>query len=180
MRQLNCDPRAETLGIHFLAFFQNLADYQTKPIMEKHGLTNVQRDEWFLTRKMLYALNELAEDPDFVSGLVAIGIEIGKKIIIGKDNPTLHDALMGWNDSYHAVHRNADVGDKICEQVDSKHYKITLTDLYPDDFNYGIMHGFAKRFLPPGTDYTVYYDPAVTPRDQGGQKECTVVHLKWA
>ena len=99
MRQLTCDPKAETLGIHFIAFFNNLQDFQTLPIMQKHGLTNVQRDEWIPTRKMMYALNDLAKDPDFISGLVAIGIEIGKAIIFKKENPTLVDALMDWNAS---------------------------------------------------------------------------------
>lgn len=179
MRDLTCDPRAETLGIHFLAFFKNLQDYQTRPIMEKHGLTNIQRDQWIPTRKMMFALNDLAQDPDFITGLVAIGIEIGKAIIISKEDPTLADALMGWNDSYHAVHRNGDVGQKICEQVGDRHYRITFTDLYPDDFNYGIMHGFAKRFLPPGASYTVYYDPDVIPRDHGGTQGFTIIHLKW-
>jgi len=179
MRELVCDPKAETLGIHFLAFFSNLQEHQTRPIMEKHGLTNIERDQWVPTRKMMFALNELAQDPDFMAGLVAIGIEIGKVIIFKKEDATLEDALVGWNDSYHAVHRNGDVGQKLCEKIGPQHYKITLTDIYPDDFNYGIMHGFAKRFLPPGTSYRIYYDPDVTPRDRDGTQGMTVIHIQW-
>ena len=179
MRQLTCDPHAETLGIHFIAFFQNLQDFQTRPIMEKHGLVDIQRDQWIPTRKMMYALNDLAQDPDFMAGLVAIGIEIGKRIVFPQENPTLEEAITGWNASYHAVHRNGDVGQKLAEKMGEKHYRVTLTDPFPDDFNYGILYGFALRCLPPHTDFTIFYDPAVTPRDRGGDQGRTVIHVRW-
>jgi len=179
MRTLTCDPHAETLGIHFIAFFQNLREDQTRPIMERHGLLDIAPDQWIPTRKMMYALNELAEDPDFMSGLVAIGIEIGKRIVVPLEDPTLEEVLLSWNASFHAVHRNGDVGQKIAEKVGEKHYRITLTDPYPDDFNYGIMYGFALRYLPPHSDFIVSYDPQVTPRDRGGEQGCTVIHIRW-
>ena len=56
---------------------------------------------------------------------------------------------------------------------------VSLTDPYPDDFNYGIMYGFALRYLPPHSDFIVSYDPQVTPRDRGGEQGCTVIHIRW-
>ncbi len=41
-----------------------------------------------------------------------------------------------------------------------------------------IMYGYGKRFLSPGGQFTVYYDPDITPRDDGGDGP-TVIHLKW-
>lgn len=179
MRHLTCDPQAETLGIHFLAFFQNLRDDQTRPIMEKYGLVNVQRDEWIATQVMMNALNDLAKDPDFSSGLVAIGIEIGKRIVFPPAIVDLDAALEAWDASYHAVHRGGEVGHKQAVKVDDRHYRIVLTDVYPDDFNYGIIYGFGGRFLPPGSDFTVFYDADVKPRDRGGEAGHTDIHIRW-
>jgi hypothetical protein len=147
--------------------------------MEKYNLFSVAREDWIPTQVMMDALNELASNPDFISRVVAIGIEIGKVIVFPPEVETLEQALLTWNASYHAVHRGADVGDKCAELVKEGHYRVTFTDLYPDDFNYGIMYGFALRFLPPGTNFTIYYDPAIHPRDRGGDHPCTVIHMRW-
>ena len=64
------------------------------------------------------------------------------------------------------------------EKISDTHFKVSFTDLYPDDFSYGIMCGYGQRFLPPGTDFTVAYDPDIVPRDKGGQG-ATVIHIYW-
>jgi hypothetical protein len=46
----------------------------------------------------------------------------------------------------------------------------------PDDLEYGILYGFAKRFLA-GTQFTVWYDEDLPRMDQGGDQ--TVIHVKW-
>jgi hypothetical protein len=51
--------------------------------------------------------------------------------------------------------------------------------VYPDDMSYGILYGYARRFLPPGTKFKVYYDPDVLPRDQGGSENYTIIHISW-
>ena len=179
MRHLTCNPKAETLGTNVLAFFSNLREENTRPIAEKYGLVNVQPTQWIPTHDFLDSLNDLAQGPDFTSGLVAIGMQIGKIVPIPAEITQLGDVLMGWNFVYQSLHRNADVGELKCERIEDKHYKMTFTDLYPDDFSYGIMYGYAQRFLPQGADFTIYYDPEVTPRDRGGEKGMTIIHARW-
>lgn len=179
MRQLTCDPKTETLGLNALAFTSNLRSEDTTPIMEKHGLANLQPTDWFATQKLLDALNDLGKDPNFMSGLVAMGMAVGKIVPIEQENPTLGEVLMVWDGIYQGLHRNGEAGHLKCEKEDDKHYKLTFTDLYPDDFSYGIMYGYAQRFLPPGADFTIFYEPNVRTRDQGGTQGHTVIHAKW-
>ncbi len=180
MRELTCPESAETIGVNIRAFFDNLRDYQTKPIMEKHGLSDVEPEAWFPLRRYLDALNDLAQAPGFSSSMVAIGMEIGRQTPVTPDleNPTLEQVLISWNDMYQMLHRNADVGSIIVERIGEKHYKTIQTVVYPDDMSYGVLYGYGRRFLPPGTQFKVYYDPEMPPRDRGGEG-ATVIHIEW-
>ena len=87
--------------------------------------------------------------------------------------------LMRWDDMYQMLHRNADVGGITVEKIAEKHYKTSHTVIYPDDMSYGVLFGFARRFLPPGTPFKVYYDPEIPPRDRGGEQDATIIHIEW-
>jgi len=179
MRYLTCDPRAETLGVNILAYLDNLRVEQIRSIVERHGLDNVQPTDWIPTQKFLDVLNEMGDLPDITSALVAVGMGIGEIVPIPFEDARLGDVLTIWNDIYQGLHRNADVGQIQSEEQNTNHFKVTFTDVYPDDFSYGIMYGYARRFLPKGTQFTIYYDPKVTPRDRGGTLGYTVIHTKW-
>jgi hypothetical protein len=181
MRTLTCPPETETIGVNITAFFDNLRDANTKPIMEKYGLLNIDPESWFPASKYLDALNELGQNPDFSSNLVAIGLEVGSMTPLPPDleNPTLEEVLMRWDDMYQMLHRGADVGGVVIEKISDTHYKTTHTVIYPDDMSYGVLYGYGRRFLPPGTRFKVYYDPDVLPRDMGGQEGCTIIHITW-
>lgn len=179
MRYLTCDPRAETLGANILAYMENLREFHSSSILRRHGLANLEPNQWVSTQKFLDALNEMWQKSDFMSMLVAVGMSVGELVPMPQAHPDLAEALNTWNDLYQRLHRNADVGQIKCERENATHFKLTFTDLYPDDFSYGMMYGYAKRFLPPGTQFSIYYDPKVTPRDRGGRDGCTVIHARW-
>lgn len=67
---------------------------------------------------VLDALNELGKAPDFMSGLVAMGMEVGKMVPVEMENPGVGDVLMAWNGIYQSLHRNADMGQLLCEKGD--------------------------------------------------------------
>ncbi len=181
MRTLTCPPEAETIGVNIKAFFDNLRDDKTKPIMEKYGLLDINPESWFPLSKYLDALNELGERPDFSSDLVAIGLEVGLMTPLPPDltSPTLEQVLMGWNDMYQMLHRGADVGKVVIKKISETHYKTIHTAVYPDDMIYGVLYGYGRRFLPPGTRFMVYYDEDVLPRDKGGTGDSTIIHISW-
>ncbi len=179
MRQLTCPPNLEVMGQNIRAFVENLQGDDTTPIVQKYGLANVDPNGWYPAHDLIEALNEIAANPNSSANMVAIGMVIGKIVPMppGLENPSLGQVLMIWNDLYQFIHRNGDPGAILCEQVNEKHYKTIHSDLYPDDFSYGIVYGYGRRFLPPGTQYKVFYDPEATPRDAGG--DVTIIHVSW-
>lgn len=183
MRTLTCPPEAETIGLNMQAFTENLQSDEVRPIMEKYGVVEAEANlfGWYPTINLLNALNEIAENPNVVSNYVAIGMKIGQEIPMPPEmeNPTLEDVLMGWNDLYQQVHRNADVGKIECIKHSDKHFETIHTVVFPDDMSYGLLYGYARRFLPRGTSFTVYYDPEHPPRDRGGTSGQTSIHVEW-
>lgn len=180
MRKFTCPPTLELLGQNIIAWVNNIQGDETQPIMQKRGLLNLDADKWYPAQQFMEAFNDMAEHPNLVSNMVAIGMEIGRIVPLPPqlENPTLGDVLMAWNDMYQYIHRNGDAGQITCEKVTDTHYKVTLTDLYPDNFSYGIMYGYARRFLPQDVSFTVYYDPDLPQRDEEDADK-TVIHLEW-
>jgi hypothetical protein len=180
MRKLTCSPTVEVLGVNLSAYFSNLQGEETTPIVRKYGVDNPIPDKWYPAHLLLDAINELMELPNFSFNFVAIGMEIGRICPMPPDlkDPSLGEVLEVWDGIYQSIHRNGDVGIIRCEKVDDKHYRTIHTDVYPDDFTYGIIYGYARRFLPPGTRFKVFYDSGITPRDRGGNGP-TIIHVTW-
>jgi hypothetical protein len=181
LRTLTCSPGAETLGLLLGGFSDNIQGAETRPILEKHGFFNLQPFEWYPVQMLLDALNELAESPNTMPNFVAIGMTIGEGVPLPPEmaNPTLEDVLMIWNNLYQALHRSADVGGIKIEKVSDTYFKTIQSVVYPDDMSYGVLYAYGRRFLPPETPFIVFYDPDVTPRDQGGSGEATYINIKW-
>lgn len=181
MRKLTSIPGTETLGQNFGAFIDNMMGSDTAPIMRKHGLVNIDPNQWYPASMLLDALNELAQTSNTIADFTAIGLEIGQTVPMPPtmENPTLEQALTAWNDIYQFIHRGGDAGMIKCEKIGPKHWKTSHSVIYPDDMSYGILYGYGKRFLPPNTPFKVFYDPEVKARDYGGTGEFSIIHITW-
>jgi hypothetical protein len=179
MRHFTCAPEIEFIGQNLRAFTDNLQGDEVGPIVAKYGLANADPNGWYKARPWMDAMNELAQHPNFSSNMVAIGMKIGEIVPMPPTlpNPTLGEVLQAWDGIYQYIHRGGDVGKIVCTKIDDKHYTTTHTDLYPDDFSYGIVYGYARRFLPRGARFKVHYDEEVKPRDHGGP--ITIIHVRW-
>ncbi len=180
MHVFHCPSNSELIGYYVLALVENIQSPEVRPIMEKHGLVNLVPDQWYPLRLWFDAFNEMLQLPNVMDNMVAIGMKIGQLIPIppGLQNPTYEQMLMAWDGIYQQAHRNGDVGHILCEKVGDKHYKAILTDSYPDDLTYGIFYTLTRRFLPPGTQFKLYYDQVFPARDRGG-KDVTLIHVEW-
>lgn len=181
MRKLTCPSGTEVLGQNLRAFLDNLQSDKTRPIMEQYGIANPQPDQWYSLADLLNVLNLIMEHPDVTFNMVAIGMKIGEIVPMPPDmpDPTLEQVLSMWNGIYQYIHRQGDVGAISFEKVNDKHFKTIHTDVYPDDFSYGIVYGYGRRFLPFGTRFTVYYDEAIPPRDHDEHSRVTIIHIAW-
>lgn len=181
MRTLTSPPGTETLGLLLSSWYDNLQGDEVRPIMEKHGLMNLEPLSWYPVQMLLDATNELVERTNMTSNFVAIGMKIGESVPMppGMENPTLEQVLMIWDDLYQGLHRGGDVGSIKIEKVSDTYFKTIQSVLYPDDMSYGVLFAYGRRFLPPGTRFRVFYDPDVTPRDYGGNGEATYINISW-
>ncbi|HRF98075.1 MAG TPA: hypothetical protein PLZ51_22870 [Aggregatilineales bacterium] len=184
MKKFTAPPNVELAGFMAMTFIHNLQNKDTLPIFEKYGFSDIDPNKWYSASQLMDAMNEMvATGKNYSSAFVAIGMEIGKTLPMPPElaNPTLGDVLtLVWDMGYKSVHRNHDgnIGSIQTEKINDKHYTTIHDHLYPDDFSYGIAYGFAKRFLPEGTHFTVYYDSELPQRDMD-DADTTVLHIKW-
>lgn len=182
MRKLTAPPDLKILGAMTVTYVDNLQSQETKPVFEKHNLVDLDPNGWYPADKFMEAMNELAAMDNVSMNLVAIGMEVGRLVPLppGMESATLEDVLMLWDELYYAVHGDyaGDIGHIECEKISDTHYQVTNSDLYPDDLAYGIIFGYARRFLPQGTAFKVFYDPDAPQRDRDGAPS-TVLHVTW-
>ena len=178
MRILTCDPKLEMLGINLRGFIDNIQASEIEPILKKYGLTNIEPLNWYLASTWVQVFNDLQES-NTTSNFVAIGMEVGRIIPMPRNSDfTLPEVLMLWNaELYQPLFRNGDPGTVSYEKVSDTHYVSIHRHIWPDDFNYGMTYAFARRFLPPKTQFKVYYDQQVPRLDEGGNE--TRIHIAW-
>jgi hypothetical protein len=180
MRVFTCEPGTEVAGATVSSLVKNLTYAEYAPLVSKYHFDEVDPDEWYPLEDFLAFLTELMASPNQMFNLVAIALSIIEVAHMPPEleNATLPQMVEGWDSHYQANFRNGYVGFKTTTRIGSQHYKIVLDGIVlPDDFEYGVLYGFARRYLPPGTQFTVWYDEKVKRRDHGG--DVTVLHVKW-
>lgn len=173
------DPRVEIIGQNILSFLQNSQIENIQPILERRGLTDVKPDQWYPLQTWMEVLTEISEQSSAMFDFVSIGMAISETAVIPPEVAKLpfEQFMMMINDVYQMQHRGGDAGTIKVEQPGDKHLLLTLRVPYPDDLEYGVAYGFARRFLPAGTQFTVMYDENVPRREKGGQE--TLIHITW-
>lgn len=172
---------SEVIGQNMLALIQNTRKEDIQPYLDKYGIATIDPDQWYPLQTWLNVLGDMydAHPGQASSNFVSIGMEVAQTAVFPPefDELSLQDIMLGWNDAYKLNNRGSDVGEMITEIVSDHHIKMVCRIPYPDDFNYGVFYGTARRFLPPGTDFTVSYDEDEPPREQGGN--VTIYHIEW-
>jgi hypothetical protein len=180
MRTLSCEPGTEVSGASMRSFVESITADEYAPLVKKYGYENVDPDGWYPLSSFHDFLNELIQHPNGTPNLVSLGLSIAKVALTPPElkNPTFAQVVEGWDLHYQANFRKGPVGHKTTVKVDDRHYKIVLDrTAMPDDLEYGVLYGFAKRFLPSGSHFKVWYDDKVVRMDEGGEQ--TVIHVSW-
>ncbi len=179
MRTLNCSPAVEVLGHKMLSMIDSLSTEVIEPILKRHGLDNIEPDAWYPAQDWLNVLNDLLAERPWETEFVGTGISIAENGSIPPEleQASLETVLARWDDFYQMYHRGGDIGEVTMEKLSDTHIKTVHRHLYPDALVYGIAHGWAMRFLPEGTRFSVYYDKEVPHLDRGGPE--TIVHIRW-
>ncbi|MEO1286354.1 MAG: hypothetical protein AAFV93_01195 [Chloroflexota bacterium] len=180
MRKLTCEPNVEVIGSIITTLLDNLQASETQLYLAKHGFEEIDPNAWYSASDWLNVLNDLGEHTNMTSNLVAIGMKVADHAILPPQmqNASFVDFLNFWNKIYHKQHRGGNIGAHIVGRMDETQYRVVSNSLYPDDFVYGVGYGFARRFLPKGTYFTVKYENANYRMDAGGADK-TVLIFQW-
>ena len=184
-------PGIEVSGATILAFTSEMEVFRRRAIiiLEKHGIKNVQPDNWYPAQNYLDAFKEIFE-------------KLGDTIIryIGKQIPesakwppeikTIEDALASIDVAYHLNHRkngkvmfDPETGEMIegighykFEKIDDNSAKIICDNPYPCDFDMGIIEATASKFKPKGKLIKVIHEEGSCRKK--GDASCTYL-VRW-
>ena len=177
--QYSWDPRVQLTGQTVLSFFSNLNSDAIKPLLESHGLTEVDPEEWYSVDEVLAIMNSISNANDASSNYVAIGLSAAEFSPLTPDMEHMpFDRFLGlYSKIYQTRHRGGDAGQVIVEPMGHDHIAMIFEVPYPDGVMYGLMYGYARRILPAKTGFTVYYDEDTLRKDEGGDQ--TIIHITW-
>ena len=173
------DPNVEVIGQNMLSFIQNTRAGTIRPTLNKYGLGVIDPEKWYLLSKWVEVMNTVARGPTGMSDLVAIGLAITKTALLPPDieNMTYPQFAMLADETYQINHRNGYAGEIKTEIVAEQHARYTIHVPYPDDLEYGVFYGFARRFLGPEPYLIVSYDEEEKRRADGGVH--TIINVEW-
>lgn len=171
---------SEVLGRSIMATVRHINEDFIYELLEKHGLGNVQPDEWYPMQSWLDVFNEFAqaETHSTTTNFVGIGMAVVETAAMPPQflEMPFADIMMQADAAYHMNNRGTEIGSYACEVLADNRIKLTITAPYPDDYNYGIVYGYARRFLDTD-DFVVYYDEDLPRLETGG--DATVIHVQW-
>ncbi len=165
------DPNAKVLGRNIKALVAGTGD-RILETLRRHGITDIKDDQWYPQSAVLAALKEFGE----TSNLVSVGTQVIKHTLFPPEVDSIDKALASIDVAYKMNHRG-EVGYYHSEVRGPRHIVMKCKNPYPCDFDYGLIYGVAKRFLPAGGDLIVEHDADGTCRKKGS--ETCVYHVTW-
>lgn len=185
MRKYVAPEGLEVAGVTALSYIDNIASDSYQPLIEKHGLENLEEEKWYPLQPFFNFFNEIVEMQGTTQPFVAMGMKIADHSIfppemIGQE-VSMVQIIEGWQDHYAVNHRGADLIPVKSQKVADRHYQLILDKdhHYPFDLVYGLAFGFCRRMLPEDTDFEVSYDETHSPYNEDyGDK--VIINISWS
>ncbi len=173
-------PDTTVLGAIAVSILGTTRGDELHPYFEKYGLSHYDPQKYYPIEPLMSLVNEIIAERrgmDSMFDLVSLGIANGMSIPLPPEVNTLEKWLNVWESRHPMLYHGSDIGHIKVEKLGPTHYQARVRWPWEDSVAYGTIYGMCKRFLPPGTPFTVYYDESVKRADQGGDE--TVIHIKW-
>ena len=164
-------PNVEVLG-HVLQALLEGTGGRIAEAFARHGITDVQPDNWYSQKLMFQALKDFGQTSD----LVSVGMEIIRHAVFPPEIDSVESALHAIDVAYHMNHRNGEIGYYRAEMQGPRHIVIECKNPYPCSFDYGLVYGVAQRFLPADGNLVVEHAQGECRKD--GEDVC-VYHVRW-
>jgi hypothetical protein len=159
MQSVQVDSQLEVNGAYLLGIINSMNEEDVKPFRERHGLTEIDPNKWYPASQVVNFYHDIANAPNGMFNLVAVGINVTQQIEYPPHVKTLADALAVAQQMHHAAWRGGKPSELIVEMPSERHARLTFHNLpLPPDLVYGICFGLVKRFSPPDTHFYVTQD----------------------
>lgn len=179
MHQFICDPDTELTGQTVLSLITNINYRNIETIVARHHLSQVNPEAWYPLQDVLNVLRDISAATGSTFNFVSIGMAAAQLAYIPPEMEhfSVEQILQQYSKIYKMRHRGGNAGAVQVESISPTHLKIIMDTPYPDDIMYGVMYGYARRFLPDGTPIIVRYDENHLRMSHGGQS--TILHVMW-
>jgi hypothetical protein len=119
------------------------------PLLERHGIENVQPDGWYPQQFFLNFFREVAQG-DFSSmlDLVSIGMKMPELAYRPEGIQTVEDALFSIGVTYQMNHEGDEIGFYEAVRTGKRQMEMVCQNPYPCDFDYGIIYNTARLYQP--------------------------------
>jgi hypothetical protein len=170
-------PDAEIIGQGVMAFSQNIRADEMQALLQKHGLTSIQPDEWYSFQLCLDILKAVAEsDSNGTASLVAIGMKIIDVMPFPQEITTIPQAIELVKALTRGLTRNLPEGyGPTLKMMDEQHIHLYVNEPNSVELAYGYYWAIASRFKPPYNIFVVRHIPNPNPEEQPGN----VYDIKW-
>ncbi len=152
------DPNTEASGAAMIAVLNCARGEQLRPIMDNHGLRNVQPDEWYPISLWMSVIEAITQAHMGAYDLIAIGKEIARNIVLSDDVTTVEQAIIHLPEVYQHNYRKGNVGHYEVQKIKNGHLKVYGYIPFPGDLTLGVLRGLVKRYSQKGKHYTVTID----------------------
>lgn len=182
MKYTSFDPEAKAIGRAMLGLYEVVDKDIMDPLLSKHGLSNIQPDQWYLLQTWLDVLTDISMKADKINRMltfVDIGRKVAKNVYISEDMEQAVKEL-GFIEflarygaaTYYRDHQGY-VGQYTVNKINAQHLAVTLISPYPPDFWYGILYGFASRHC---TSFHIQYQD-ISMLNAERQDEPVIIHV---
>jgi hypothetical protein len=170
-------PEAETMGYVLTIYLHNLRSEDIAPILEKHGISSIEPDQWYPMQRALDIQRDIYTSDENVSEkLVAAGIQYAQTNPFPPEIKTISDVLYILSQASGRASRNTPDGYGFTLKVMSeKHLWMFSNTPYDDDGVYGLLWGLANRFKPETDLFVVRIIDNPDPETYPG----TCFDIKW-
>ncbi|MDJ1504362.1 hypothetical protein [Xanthocytophaga agilis] len=148
-------------------------------ILEKHGLGNIQPDQWYSQEKWLNAFRDISKhlgDPT----LFVIGKAIPENALFPPEIDSLEKALNSIDIAYHMNHRGGEIGSYKLTSFDAAKREAIMVchNPYPSEFDRGIITTMLRKFKPKDSYIAEVNLDQTKETRQEGKETCTYI-ITW-
>ncbi len=181
MQSVPYDEKGEVLGDAILEFLNYTFDFKNaaQEILEKYGIKDPNRGEWYPLKAWLEAFGEISEKMGPTT-LCILGTRIFENMKWPSGIDGLQKGLESLDATYHSYHRNGKIGNYKLLGYDSekREAKILSDTPYLCDFERGIVMSVVNKFKPNDAGRIWVVHENLRSCRKRGLNNCTYL-IKW-